>query len=60
MPIMYDLKVYLVKNCGDNVSLDKLAQIIGCLIFLTKCSRPDIAYDVGRLSRYTHNPSVEH
>ena len=27
---------------------------------MTNCSRPDIAYDVGRLSRYTHSPSVEH
>ena len=57
---MYDLKVHLVKNCGDNVLQDKQAQIIGYLIFLTNCSSHDIAYDVGRLSRYTHNPSVEH
>ena len=27
---------------------------------MTNCSHPDIAYDVSRLSRYTHNPSVEH
>ena len=27
---------------------------------MTNCSCPDIAYDVGRLSRYTHSPSVEH
>ena len=60
MSIMYDLKVHLVKNCGDNVLQDKQAQIIGCIIFLTNCSHPDIAYDVGRLSRYTHNPNVEH
>ena len=26
---------------------------------MTNCS-PDIAYDVGRLSRYTHSPSVEY
>ena len=36
-----------------------ISQIIGCLIFLTNCSH-DIAYDVGRLSRYTHSPSVEY
>ena len=30
------------------------------LLLLTHCSHPDIAYHVGRLSRYTHNPSVEH
>ena len=30
------------------------------MIFLTNCTRSDIAYVVGRLSRYTHNPSIEH
>ena len=29
-------------------------------MFLTNCTRPDIAYVVSRLSRYTHNPSIEH
>ena len=27
---------------------------------MTNCSHLDITYDVGRLSRYTHSPSVEH
>ncbi|KAE8689158.1 Endoglucanase 16 [Hibiscus syriacus] len=29
-------------------------------MFLMNYTRPDIAYDVSRLSRYTHNPSGEH
>jgi len=29
-------------------------------MFLMNCTRPDIAYAVSRLSRYTHNPSSEH
>uniref|UniRef100_A0A2N9I4V3 Reverse transcriptase Ty1/copia-type domain-containing protein n=1 Tax=Fagus sylvatica TaxID=28930 RepID=A0A2N9I4V3_FAGSY len=29
-------------------------------MFLMNCTRPDIAYAVSRLSRYTHNPSHEH
>ena len=29
-------------------------------MFLTNCTRPDIAYAIGRLSRYTHNLSIEH
>ena len=57
---MYDLKVHLVKNRGNSVSQDKYTQIIGSLMFLTNCTRLDIAYAVGRLSRYTHGPSVEH
>ena len=60
MSIPYDSKVHLVKNRGDSVSQDKYAQIIGSLMFLTNCTRLDIAYVVGRLSRYTHNPSIEH
>jgi hypothetical protein len=50
----------LVKNRGNSISQVKYAQIIGSLMFLTNCTHPDIAYVVGRLSRYTHNPSVEH
>ena len=49
-----------MKNNGDNVSESKYAQIIGSLMFLMNYTRPDIAYVVGRLSRYTHNPSEDH
>ena len=29
-------------------------------MFLTNCTRPNIAYNVGRLIRCTYNPSIEH
>ena len=29
-------------------------------MFLMNCTRPDIAYAISRLSRYTHNPAYEH
>ena len=29
-------------------------------MYITNCTRPDIAYAVGRLSRYTSNPNNEH
>ena len=29
-------------------------------MFLMNCTRPNIAYVVSRLSRYTHNPVYEH
>ena len=60
MSTPYDSKVRLVKNRGDSVSQHKYAQIICSLIFLTNCTCPDIAYTIGRLSKYTHNPSIEH
>ena len=60
MPTHFYSKVLLFKNHGDSVSQDKYAQIIGSLIFLTNCTCPDIAYAIGKLSRYTDNPSIEH
>ena len=38
----------------------KYAQIIGSLLHLMNFTRPDIAYAVCRLSRYTHNPNNYH
>ena len=29
-------------------------------MFLTNCTHPDIAYVIGSLSKYTHNPNFEH
>ena len=60
MSTPFDSKVLLFKNHSDSVSQDKYAQIISSLMFLTNCTRLDIEYVVGRLSRYTHNPSIEH
>ena len=49
-----------MKNRGDPVGQAKYAQIIGSLMNLMNFSRPNIAYAVCRLSRYTHNPSNNH
>jgi hypothetical protein len=56
----YDSSVPLKKNTGNSVSQLEYAKIIGSLMFLMNCTRPDIAYAVSRLSRYTHSPSNEH
>ncbi|KAK8704498.1 hypothetical protein V6N13_048120 [Hibiscus sabdariffa] len=56
----YDSSLHLFKNKGSSVSQIEYAKIIGGLMFLMNCTRPDIAYAVSRLSRYTHNPSNEH
>ncbi|GJY49268.1 hypothetical protein Tco_0439224, partial [Tanacetum coccineum] len=34
--------------------------VIGCLMYAITCTRPDIAFAVGKLSRYTSNPSTQH
>ena len=56
----YDPKIPLLKNKGNSVSQEQYARIIGSVMFLMNYTRPDIAYAVSRLSRYTHNPDNEH
>ncbi|GJX64147.1 zinc finger, CCHC-type containing protein [Tanacetum coccineum] len=36
------------------------SRAIGCLMYAMTSTRPDIAYPVGRLSRFTSNPSRQH
>ncbi|KAK4388088.1 Retrovirus-related Pol polyprotein from transposon TNT 1-94 [Sesamum angolense] len=56
----YDPSICLKKDNGDGVSQAEYAKIIGSVMFLMNYTRPDIAYAVSRLSRYTHNPNKEH
>ncbi|GAA0149688.1 transmembrane signal receptor [Lithospermum erythrorhizon] len=56
----YDPSLHLTKNLGESISQSEYAKIIGSVMFLMNCTRLDIAYDVSRLSRYTHNPSGSH
>lgn len=56
----YEANIQLKKNTSHSVSQSRYAQIIGSLMYLMNCTRPDIAYVVGRLSRYTQCPSKEH
>ncbi|XP_071928133.1 uncharacterized protein [Coffea arabica] len=56
----YDANTQLKKNNGNPIAQSKYAQIIGSLMHLMNFTRPDIAYAVCRLSRYTHNPNREH
>ena len=56
----YDPSFHLKKNNGNPVNQSEYARIIGSVMFLMNYTRPDIAYSVSRLSRYTHNPSSDH
>jgi len=57
----YDPNVHLKRNTSEiSVSQPEYAKIIGSIMYLMNYTRPDIAYAVNRLSRYTHNPSNEH
>ncbi|XP_074289179.1 secreted RxLR effector protein 161-like [Silene latifolia] len=55
-----EANIRLMPNTGLTISQLKYSQVIGCLMYAMTSTRPDIAYAVGRLSRYTSNPSSHH
>ena len=56
----FDSNTQLKKNKGDLVNQSEYAQIIGSLLHLMNFTRPDIAYAMCRLNRYTHSPNHDH
>ena len=57
---LFDPTIKLRKNKSESVSQHKYFQIIGSLLHLMNHTRPDIAYAIGRLGRYTHSPNTSH
>ncbi|GJY40570.1 retrovirus-related pol polyprotein from transposon TNT 1-94 [Tanacetum coccineum] len=55
-----DTSLHLSKNRGLGVAQLEYSRIIGMLMYLMTGTRPDLAYAVSRLSRYTSNPSYAH
>ena len=55
-----DLNLHLSKNKSESVSQLEYSRVIGSLMYLMSCTRPDIAYAVSKLSRYTSNPGSDH
>lgn len=50
----------LLPNLGEPISQLEYSQVIGCLMYAMTSTRPDIAFAVGKLSRYTSRPSSSH
>nr|GEX44508.1 zinc finger, CCHC-type [Tanacetum cinerariifolium] len=50
----------LKPNTGKPVDQLEYSRAIGCLMYVMTSIRPDNAYVVGRLSRFTSNPSRQH
>nr|GEY61880.1 zinc finger, CCHC-type [Tanacetum cinerariifolium] len=50
----------LMPNKGPVVSQLEYYEVIGCLMYAMTCTRLDIAFVVGKLSRYNSNPGTQH
>ena len=55
-----DISLHLAKNYGEPISQVEYSRIIGSLMYVMNCTRPDIAYVVNKLSRLTSNPGNDH
>ncbi|GKB18506.1 zinc finger, CCHC-type containing protein [Tanacetum coccineum] len=55
-----DTSEKLMPNNGQAVSQLEYSRVIGCLMYAMTCTRPDIAFAMGKLSRYTSNPGTQH
>jgi transposase InsO family protein len=58
----FDVNVKLSKFGEDvlDVSVYPYMELVGTLLYLVGCTRPDLAYVVGVLSRFMSQPRVEH
>ena len=55
-----DVNLHLTKNKGQDIYQLEYLRIIGSLMYIMSCTRPDIAYTVSKLSRYTSNLGEDH
>ena len=55
-----DVNLHLTKNKGQGISQLEYSRIIGNLRYIMNCTRPNIAYSISKLSRYTSNPREDH
>jgi hypothetical protein len=56
----FDSSIKLNDNSGRVIAQLEYASAIGSMMFAMHCTRPDIAFAVYRLSRYTSYPSINH
>ena len=56
----FDQSIKLGENTGRTITQLEYASAIGSMMYVMHCTRPDISFSVGKLSRFTINPSVNH
>ena len=60
MSTRFDPHFKLYPNTGRVVDQLLYSRVVGSLMYAMTCTRPDIAFVVGKFSRYTSNPSSVH
>ena len=55
-----DVNLHLAKNRGENQSQLNYARVLGSLMYVMNCTRPDTTCAISKLSRYTSNPNQNH
>lgn len=48
------------KQVPRNGKVFPYRELVGSLMYLATCTRPDLAYAVGQLSRYVQSPTQQH
>ena len=59
-PFDSSIHLFPTEKESDVINQIEYASIIGSLRYATDCTRPDIAYAVGVLGRFTSRPSIDH
>ncbi|GJW48338.1 zinc finger, CCHC-type containing protein [Tanacetum coccineum] len=57
---LIDTSEKVMPNNGQAVSQLEYSRVLGCLMYAMTYTRPDIAFVVGKLSKYTSNPGTQH
>lgn len=58
-PFDSSVRLFITESEYDVINQKEYASIIGSLRYVTGCTRPDIAYEVGVLERFTSKPGNE-
>ena len=56
----YETSCKLSENNGRSIAQLQYASAIGCHMYATHCTRPEIAFVVCKLSRFTSNSNKDH
>ena len=57
---LVDVTIHFSRNKAESVSQVECFRVIGSLMYLMSCLRPDIGYAVNKLSKYTSNSGAKH